>query len=93
MTKRTRLFLIGSGGILVVGLGTGVLASYMGLQSVVIGGDGPAELAYLPQDVNAVAFANVREVMDSELRSKLMGIRPELTQPDQAPTTSSRPPG
>jgi hypothetical protein len=55
----------------------------MGLQSVVIGGDGPAELAYLPQDVSAVAFANVREVMDSELRSKLMGIRPDLAEPDQ----------
>jgi hypothetical protein len=77
MTRRTRLFLVGSGGILVLGLGTGVVASYMGLQGVVIGGDGPSELAYVPPDARAVAFANVREVMDSELRTKLMGIRPD----------------
>lgn len=76
MTRRTRLFLFGSGGILVVGLGTGVLASYMGLQSVVIGGDGPSELAYVPADTHALVFANVREVMDSELRRKLMALRP-----------------
>jgi hypothetical protein len=48
----------------------------MGLQ-VLVGPDGPADLAYLPQDAKAVAFANVREVLDSELRSKLMSLRPD----------------
>lgn len=77
MTKRTRVFLFGAGGILVLGLGTGVLASYMGLQSVMaIGGSGPDELAYVPQDTRMLAFANVREVMDSELRAKIMSLRP-----------------
>lgn len=83
MTKRTRLFLLGAAGVLVVGLGTGVIASYMGLQNVVIGGDGPSELTYVPQDARAVAFANVREVMDSELRTKLLGIRPDTPDGDQ----------
>lgn len=83
MTKRTRLFLLGAAGVLVVGLGTGVIASYMGLQNVVIGGDGPSELAYISQDARAVAFANVREVMDSELRTKLLGIRPDRPDGDQ----------
>lgn len=73
MTKRTRLFLFFAVGILVVGLGTGLVASYMGLQSlVIIGGDGPAELAYVPADARAVAFADVRQVMDSDVRQRLM---------------------
>ena len=91
MTRRTRLFLLGSGGILVIGLGTGVVASYMGLQNVVIGGDGPSELEYVPQDAKAVAFANVREVLDSELRNKLMNARPDADPtPDADPDTNDR---
>ena len=78
MTKRTRLFVLSAAGILVVGLGTGLVASYMGgfQNFVVIGSDGPDELAYLPDDARLVAFANVREVMDSELRQKLEELHP-----------------
>jgi hypothetical protein len=77
MTKRTRLFFFVTVGILVAGLGTGAVASYMGIQNLVlIGRDGPAELAYVPADARVVAFANVREVMDSELRQKLMQLNP-----------------
>jgi hypothetical protein len=73
MTKRTRLFLFFAVGILVAGLGTGLVASYMGFQNLVlIGSDGPAELAYVPADTRAVAYADVRQVMDSELRQRLM---------------------
>jgi len=74
MTNRTRRFLFVATGILVVGLGTGLVASYMGgLQGLaLIGGNGPAELAYVAPDARMVAFANVRDVMDSELRQKLM---------------------
>ena len=73
MTNRTRRFLFVATGILVVGLGTGLVASYMGVQGLtLIGGNGPAELAYVPADARMVAFANVRDVMDSELRQKLM---------------------
>jgi|SRR5688572_4849629 hypothetical protein len=77
MTKRTRLFLFVAVGILVAGLGTGLVASYMGVQNLVlIGSDGPAELAYVPADAKVVAFADVRQVMDSELRQKLMQFEP-----------------
>lgn len=78
MTKPTRLFLVGAGSILVLGLGTGVVASYMGFQNVVVmGGGTPDELVYVPRDTRVLAFANVREVMDSELRAKIMALRPE----------------
>src|SRR5688572_5705347 len=77
MTKRTRLFLFFAVGILVAGLGTGLVASYMGMQNLVlIGSDGPAELAYVPADAKVLAFADVRQVMDSELRQKLMQFEP-----------------
>lgn len=84
MSRRTRLFLLISAGVLVAGLGTGLVASYMGvgLQSLtIIGADGPAELAYVPQDAALVAFANVRDVMDSELRQKLLELRPDSADP------------
>lgn len=77
MTKRTRLFLLIAAGILVVGLGTGLLASYVGLQNLtLIGGNGPAEFAYVPADARVVGYANVRAVMDSELRRKLTELQP-----------------
>lgn len=75
MTKRTRLFLFVAVGILVVGLGTGLVASYVGLQNLtLIGGKGPAEFAYVPVDARMVAYANVHEVMNSELRRKIDAV-------------------
>ena len=77
MNKRTRLFLVVAAAILVVGLGTGLVASYVGLQNLtIIGGKGPAELAYVPVDARIVAYANVRDVMDSDLRRKLDSVAP-----------------
>jgi hypothetical protein len=76
MTKRTRLFMAGAVGVLIAGLGTGYLASYYGLPALAqFGGNGPSELEYLPQDASLVAFANVRDVMDSDLRRKLLELR------------------
>jgi hypothetical protein len=76
MSKRTRLFLVGSIGILVLGLGSGAVASYMGLQNfVVIGGDGPSELAYVPRDARMVAFADLHDIVNSELRQKLREVQ------------------
>jgi hypothetical protein len=81
MTKRTRLFLFFAVGILIAGLGTGLVASYVGIQNLVlIGVDGPAELAYVPSDARMVAYADVRQVMDSELRQKLMKLEPGTAQ-------------
>lgn len=73
MTKRTRRFLVVGVAILVVGLGTGLFASYVGVPTLgILASAGPAELAYVPADARMVAFANVREVMDSEVRQKLL---------------------
>jgi hypothetical protein len=78
MTKKTRLFLLIAAGVLVVGLGTGLIASYMGLPALALGGaEGPDELQYVPADAAVVAYANVRDVMNSELRQKVRQIRPE----------------
>ena len=77
MTRRTRLFVLIAAGILVAGLGTGLLASYMNIQSLtLIGGNGPEEFAYVPSDARVLGFANVRAVMDSEVRKKLMELHP-----------------
>ena len=72
MTRRTQRFLFLGVAILVVGLGTGLVASYVGFPNLGITSDGPAELAYVPVDATVVAFANVREVMDSSVRQKLI---------------------
>jgi hypothetical protein len=74
MSKRTRLFLVISAGILAAGLGTGLIASYAGLQFTLIGSNGPAELSYIPQDAQIVAYADVRDVMDSEVRRRLLRL-------------------
>lgn len=78
MTKRTRLFLLISVGVLVVGLGTGLVASYAGLQGLrIVGSNGPDELAYVPQESRLVAFANIRDVMNSDFRHKLQALQPD----------------
>jgi hypothetical protein len=75
MTKRTRLFVGVAVGVLVAGLGTGLVASYVANQNLlVVGADGPDELAYIPADARMVAFANVRQIMDSDLRQRVMQL-------------------
>jgi hypothetical protein len=77
MTKRTQRFLVFGVAILVIGLGTGLVASYVGFPNLGIVGSGtPAELAYVPSDATVVAFADVRQVMDSALRQKLLQLSP-----------------
>ena len=77
MKKHTRLFLFGAAGVLVVGLGTGLVASIVGVQNFGILSDrGPDELEYVPGDVRLVAFANVTDVMHSELRQKIRALEP-----------------
>lgn len=71
MTKRTRYFLAGSAAIMVAGLTTGLVAFKLGGPALFASRSGPAELSYVPADASVVAFANVREVMDSELRRQL----------------------
>jgi hypothetical protein len=83
MTKKTRLFLLIAAGVLIVGLGTGLVASYMGLPALALQSkDGPDELQYVPEDAKLLAYANVRDVMASELRQKIREIHPETKHND-----------
>jgi hypothetical protein len=75
MTQRTRYFLAASGLIVTVGLGAGLMAVYTtGMGSRRAGR--LAELSYVPGDVTAVAYADVRRIMDSEFRQKLRAVLP-----------------
>jgi hypothetical protein len=77
MSNKTRYFVAVTGAILVLGLGTGIVASYMGLDtSVFTSAAGPEELEYVPADAAVVAYANVREVMDSQLRQRFREMEP-----------------
>ncbi len=71
MTKRTRYFLLGSSALLVIGLCTGLVAYYAGFPGLSPRIEGPVELQYVPADAAVVAFANVRDVMASDLRQRL----------------------
>jgi len=73
MSKRTRLFVGVAVGIVVVGLGTGLVAAYKtGFQNLALfGADGPAELAYISKDARMVAYADIRALMTSQVRQKL----------------------
>ena len=78
MTRKTRYFMGASAAILVAGLGTGLVAYYGGgFPSLSASRSGPAELSYIPADASVVAFANVREVMDSQLRQRLKAVLPQ----------------
>jgi hypothetical protein len=76
MKNRTRLFFGVAVGVLVLGLGTGLLASYVGQNFTIIGGNGPDALAYVPADARMVAFADIRDLANSELRQKMRQFEP-----------------
>lgn len=77
MTKKTRGFVLVSGAILTIGLGTGLVASYLGLPvSLLSSAAGPNELQYVPQNAAVVAYANVRDVMNSEFRQRFRRMEP-----------------
>ncbi len=76
MTKSTRYLALGSTAIVVFGLCTGLVAYYGGIPSLTASRVGPAELSFVPADASIVAFADVRDVMDSELRQKLRQVLP-----------------
>jgi hypothetical protein len=84
MSTKTRYFVAISGAILAIGLGTGLVASYMGLPvSVFSSAAGPDELQYVPADAAVVAYANVRDVMNSEFRQRFKDVGPTADQKNQ----------
>ena len=71
MTVRTRYFVIVSLLVIFVGLGTGLVAYYVGFPtSAFFNRGGPDELRLLPSSASVIAYADVREVMASELRQR-----------------------
>src|SRR4029077_6459008 len=71
MTVRTRYFVIFSLLVIFVGLGTGLVAYYVGFPtSAFFNRGGPDELRLLPSSASVIAYADVREVMAAELRQR-----------------------
>src|SRR5215831_5720805 len=79
MTARTRYFVVISLLVLTVGLGTGLLAYYVGFPAGAFARrGGPDELQFVPRDATVVAYADVHEIMTSELRQKLRKAMPAM---------------
>jgi hypothetical protein len=78
MKHQTRYFVLGAGGLLVVGLLTGLFAYVnRGAALLAVSVTGPIELAYVPSNASIVAYANVREVMLSDFRERIRQIMPD----------------
>lgn len=83
MSKKTRYFVVTAAAILAVGLTTGLVASYMGLPVAFSRAAGPDELQYVPADAAVVAYANVREIMDSQFRERFRQFEPDTKERDE----------
>jgi hypothetical protein len=78
MNTRTRYFVIASLLVLTVGLGTGLVAYYVGFPTnAFTPAAGPSELQFVPSNASLVAFGNVHEVMVSDLRQRLLPVLPD----------------
>lgn len=76
MNKRTRYFMAGSAAVLAAGLCTGLIAYYAGGFQPLSAAPVANELRYVPADSAVVAYANVRSIMDSDLRLRLKAAMP-----------------
>src|SRR5436190_23932206 len=76
MVNRTRYFVIASLLVLGVGLGTGLVAFYVGFPAGAFQRRGPEELQYIPRDASLIAYADVQQIMTSDLRQKLRKFFP-----------------
>src|SRR5262245_49902657 len=85
MTVRTRYFVIVSLLVIVTGLGTGLVAYYVGFPTnAFFSRGGPEELRFLPSSASVIAYADVREVMASELRQRFRkSLAPEAQENGQ----------
>jgi len=86
MTNRTRVFLFTAAGVLVAALATGLVAWASGLSA--IGSSSPDELAYVPRDAQMVAFADVRQLMNSPLHDRFRQF--EATRPSGPDSLEAR---
>jgi len=84
MTARTRHVFLG--GIIIVALG--LLAGFSaylsgGMPAVAVAQERPPEFRYVPVDASVVGFADVRGLMDSDLRDRLRGLESESQSKDR----------
>ncbi len=73
MTSRTRYFVILSLSVMGVGVSSGLVAYYVGLPARAFSSQGPGnndELQYVPRAAAVLAYADVREIMASDLRQR-----------------------
>lgn len=75
MIAHTRYALLAGVGVLGAGLVAGGVA-YLSQGGALVAQTGPDELQYLPSDARVVAYANVREVMQSSFRARLREVDP-----------------
>jgi hypothetical protein len=76
MMNKTRYVAISSLLVLTIGVGTGLVAYYAGLPAVLVGQGGRDDLKLLPANASLVAFANVRDIMASEVRQRVKTLVP-----------------
>jgi hypothetical protein len=78
VTTKTRYFVIVSLLVLLIGVGTGLVAYYVGFPTIALQRPGgPDELQFVPRNATLVAYANVTEVMASNLRERLRQALPQ----------------
>lgn len=83
MSKRTRYFVVAAASVLAVGLTTGLVASYMGFPVAFSRAAGPDDLRYVPADAAVVAYADVRQIMDSDFRERFRQFEPDTRERDE----------
>ena len=83
MTKKTRYFMAGSGALMAAALCTGLVAYYAGGFQAVSASVIEEELRYIPADATVVAYADVKAIMTSELRTRLKQAMPMQEQGQQ----------
>ena len=71
LTARTRHFVVASLLVLLAGIGAGLAAYYMRVPLGVFQSGEPQDLRYVPEDAALVAYANVHDVMASEIRQRI----------------------
>ena len=77
MNRKTRYFVIASLLVLGVGVGAALVAYYVGVPTA-FAQQGPDELQLVPGNAVVVAFANVHELMVSNLRERVRQALPNL---------------
>jgi len=77
MTTKTRYVVVGSLLTLTIGLGVGLVAYSVGFStSAFTPQGGPAELQFVPANASLIAYADVHDVMTSDLRQKVRSAFP-----------------